>query len=520
MIKLNQTLAKDLAASVVVFLVALPLCLGIALASGAPLFSGIVAGIAGGLVTGFLSGSQISVSGPAAGLTVIVAGSITSLANFQFFLVAVVLAGVFQLLFGVLKGGVVGNFFPNSVIKGMLAAIGILLILKQLPHAFGYDKDIEGDEEFLQADGHNTFSEFLYVFDDFTVGCIIVSLVTASILLLWETKIFKKSIFKDIPGPLIAVLAGTLVSFLLTYFDSSLKLESQHLVSLPISKNLSEFSKNFIFPDFINGLQNTQVWTVALTISIVASLESLLSIEATDKIDPQRRISPLNKELFAQGAGNIVSGLVGGLPITAVIVRSSANVIAGAQTKVSAIAHGFLLFFSVLFIPSILNLIPLSTLAVVLIFTGYKLIKPSIFKEVFAKGTDSFIPFMVTIVAIVFSDLLKGIAVGMMVGVFFVLRNNIKIAIMITSDGGNYYVRFIKDVTFFNKSYLRDFFRTIPKNSFLIIDMTRPVFVDDDILDVIDEFILTAKTMNIRIEIKQDLHNNFNSTKLTRLHHL
>lgn len=514
------TLGKDLGASVVVFLVALPLCLGIALASGAPLFSGIIAGIAGGIITGVISGSQISVSGPAAGLTVIVAASITSLANFEYFLVAVVLAGFFQLIFGLLKGGIVGNIFPNSVIKGMLAAIGILLILKQLPHAMGYDKDLEGDEEFLQPDGHNTLSEFLYVFDEFTIGCIVISVATAFVLVLWETKPFKKSIFKLLPGPLIAVLVGTMISVLFKYYQSPLQLESQHLVSLPISKSFTAFYGNLIFPDFTGGLKNGSVWMIALTISIVASLESLLSIEATDKIDPQRRISPLNRELFAQGAGNIASGLLGGLPITAVIVRSSANIVAGGQTKVSAIAHGFLLLFSVLFIPELLNYIPLSTLAVILIFTGFKLIKPSIFREVFSKGYDSFIPFMVTLLAIVFSDLLKGVALGMAVGIFFVLRNNVKIAVMITSDGNNHYLRFIKDVTFFNKNHLRNFFRTLPRDSFLIIDMTRPVFVDDDIFDLIDEFVLTAKSMNIKIEIKQDSHNNFNKNRQGKLHHL
>ncbi len=515
--KLQDTLPKDLAASIVVFLVALPLCLGIALASGAPLFSGIIAGVAGGIVTGLLSGSQLSVSGPAAGLTVIVASSIVSLPKFEYFLVAVVLAGFFQLIFAVLKGGVVGNFFPNAVVKGMLSAIGILLILKQLPHAFGYDKDIEGDEEFLQTDGHNTLSELLYVFDDFTIGCIVVSLATALILLSWETKFIKNSFLKIIPGALLAVLVGTLVSFLFNYYNSPLKLEDQHLVNLPVSKSFSDFSSSLIFPHFIEGLKISQVWMIAITISIVASLESLLSIEAIDKIDPQRRLSPLNRELFAQGAGNIVSGLLGGLPITAVVVRSSANVIAGGQTKIATIAHGFLLFISVLFIPTILNYIPLSTLAVVLIFTGYKLIKPSIFKDVYSKGLDSFIPFIVTIIAIIFSDLLKGIAIGMIVGIYFAFRNGIKISIMITNDGNNYLVKFIKDVTFFNKSHLRNFFRKVPRDSFLIIDMTRPVFVDDDILDVIDEFRMTARSMNIRIEIKQDSHNNFNTTKLAEI---
>jgi len=510
----NNTLSKDLGSSIVVFLVALPLCLGIALASGAPLFSGIIAGIVGGIVTGCISGSQLSVSGPAAGLTVIVASSITALPNYQYFLVAVVIAGFLQIIFGLLKGGVIGNFFPNSVIKGMLTAIGILLILKQLPHAFGYDNDVEGDEEFMQPDGHNTFSEFFDLFDNLTLGCIIISLITAAVILFSDSKFYKKSKLSILPGALLAVLSGTFASYLFIFFGLDFQLEAKHLVNLPESKNFAQFSENIILPDFVNGLKLSGVWFTAITISIVASLESLLSIEATDKIDPQKRMTPLNRELFAQGAGNIISGSLGGLPITAVIVRSSANIIGGAQTKKSAIFHGFMLLFSVLFIPHILNYIPLSTLAIILIFTGYKLAKPAVFKEVYAKGFDSFIPFIVTILAIIFSDLLKGIAVGMFVGIIFVFRSNIKLAILVTQDGNNYLVRFIKDVTFFNKSFLRNFFRDLPSNSNVTIDMTKPVFIDDDIIEVIQEFKTTALTKSINLEIEQDYHHNFNTIKV------
>jgi hypothetical protein len=509
------SLGKDLSASIVVFLVALPLCLGVALASGAPLFSGIIAGIVGGIVTGLLSGSQLSVSGPAAGLTVIVASAISTLPNYQYFLVAVVLAGFMQIVFGLLKAGIIGNFFPNSVIKGMLSAIGIILILKQFPHALGYDNDVEGDEEFIQPDGHNTFSEFFDLFDILTLGCIIISLCTALILFLWDTKFIKNSFFKNTPGALIAVLVGTLLSYTFTDYDTILKLEPKHLVNLPVSSNFSNFSSQFIFPDFANGLQSSQVWIIAITISIVASLESLLSIEATDKLDPLKRITPLNRELFAQGAGNILSGSLGGIPITAVIVRSSANIIGGAQSKLSTILHGLLLLTSVIFIPILLNFIPLSTLAVILIFTGYKLAKPSIFKEIYAKGRDSFVPFIVTIIAILFSDLLKGIAFGMFVGIIYVFRSNIKLAIIVTNDEKKYLVRFIKDVTFFNKAFLRNFFRTLPSESSVVIDMRKPVFVDDDIIDVIEEFKTTSISQNVKLEILEDLHHsNFNKTKI------
>lgn len=510
----SNTITKDLSASLVVFLVALPLCLGIALASGAPLFSGIIAGIVGGIVTGFLSGSQLSVSGPAAGLTVIVASAISKVPSYEYFLVAVVLAGFIQIIFGLLKAGVIGNFFPNSVIKGMLTAIGIILILKQLPHAFGYDNDIEGDEEFTQQDGHNTFSEFFDLFDNLTIGCIIISLASATILLLWESKVIKKTPLKNLPSALVAVLFGTVISYLLTYFETEYKLGNKHLVNLPISNNISDFASNFSFPDFTNGFLLSSVWIAAITMAVVASLETLLSIEATDKLDPQKRITPLNRELFAQGAGNILSGSIGGLPITAVIVRSSANIIAGGQTKLSAIFHGILLLVAVMFIPVILNYIPLATLAVILIFTGYKLAKPSIFKEIYLKGWDSFIPFMVTIIAILFSDLLKGIAVGMFVGIIFVFRSNIKLAVLVTHDANNYLLRFIKDVTFFNKSYIRSFFRSIPEGATVIIDMRRPVFVDDDIMEVIEEFKITTESKNIKLEILEDLHHkNFNHTK-------
>jgi MFS superfamily sulfate permease-like transporter len=415
-------------------------------------------------------------------------------------------------VFGFLKAGVIGNFFPASVIKGMLSAIGILLILKQIPHAVGYDNDAEGDEEFIQSDGHNTFTEFFDLGDNLTLGCIIVSVITALILLTWETKFISRTKLKNIPAALIAVLAGTTASYLMNYFGHDAALEQKHLVNLPVSKNFYEFTSNFTIPDFAGGFKSGTVWMAGITIAIVASLESLLSIEASDKLDPQKRLTPLNRELYAQGVGNIVSGSLGGLPITAVIVRSSANVMAGAQTKLSAIMHGVLLLISVMLFPAMLNYIPLSTLAVILIFTGYKLAKPKVFKEVYSKGLDSFIPFVVTIIAILFSDLLKGIAVGMFVGMIYVFKSNMKLSMVFTEDKGNYLIRFIKDVTFFNKATFRKYLAEVPKNSNLIIDMRKPVFIDDDIIEIIHEYKTTASSMNIQLEILRDIHQNLNST--------
>jgi MFS superfamily sulfate permease-like transporter len=329
---------------------------------------------------------------------------------------------------------------------------------------------------------------------------------------LWDSKIVKKSKFSNIPSALVAVVLGTAFSFMLKYFGLSYMLEPKHLVSLPISDSFDNFLENFSLPDFANGIRTTSVWVAAVTIAIVASLESLLSIEATDKLDPQRRITPLNRELFAQGFGNIISGSIGGLPITAVIVRSSANIMAGAQTKIAAISHGLLLLISVMFFPHFLNTIPLSSLAVILIFTGFKLAKPSIFKDVYAKGLDSFVPFIVTIIAIILSDLLKGIIVGIFVGMIFVFRSNIKLSVLITRDGKNFLVRFIKDVTFFNKAHLRNFLQTVPDESNVIIDMRKPVFVDDDILEIINEYKVTASTKRINLEVLHDTHSNFNDT--------
>lgn len=501
--KYLQSAAADLPASVVVFLVAVPLCLGIALGSNAPLFSGIIAGLVGGIVVGALSGSNLSVSGPAAGLTVIVAGGIEKLGVYEAFLLAVVLAGFMQILFGYLRAGVVGDYVPNSVIKGMLAAIGIILILKQLPHFVGYDADFLGDESFLQPDQHNTFSEIFFAFNYIQPGAVIIALVSLGILLLWETRFFKtQKAFQLIPGALIAVITGVVINQLLISGGSSIALGTEHLVGLPIAETPEAFLSFFTQPDF-SFLGNPDVWTVALTLALVASLETLLSIEAVDKLDPLKRATPNNRELKAQGVGNIVSGLLGGIPITSVIVRSSANVTAGGKTKMSAISHGILILLCVALIPKIMNLIPLSALAAILIYVGYKLAKVSLFKEFWAKGWDQFIPFVVTIAAILFTDLLVGIGIGIIVATFYLVRSNFRSAIFVVNDGNNYMVRFRKDVSFLNKALVKNELEALPENSFVIIDAVSADFIDQDVADTINEFLTHAYTKNITVEIKK-----------------
>ena len=502
LIKTN-TLKNDFSASIVVFLVALPLCLGVAVASGAEPFSGIISGIIGGIVVGYFSGSNLSVSGPAAGLTSIVAAAILELKFFEAFLLAVFLSGLIQILFGIIKAGAIGDFIPNSVIKGMLAAIGIILILKQIPHFFGYDADPEGDENFFQADHKNTFSELLSLLNNFEIGAALIAIFGILILISWESNFIKNNkTLKIIPGPLLAVIVGILINEFLLIFFPDFSLKNDHLVQLPVFSNSTDFISSIKFPLW-SEILNYKVWITAITIAIVASIETLLSIEAVDKIDPQKNITPANKELIAQGIGNSVSGLIGGLPITSVIVRSSANVNSGGKTKLSAIFHGFFLLLSVLFIASLLNLIPKSVLAAILILTGYKLAKFDIFKEYYKKGIDQFAPFIVTVVAIVFTDLLVGIAIGILVGLFFTIRSNFRTSIFIIKDNNNYLIRFRKEVSFLNKSLVKRSLAKIPNNSAVIIDPTKADFIDKDIIDLVNNFIETAESKGIRIYIER-----------------
>jgi len=479
-------LKEDLPAGLVVFLVALPLCLGIALASGAPLFSGIIAGIVGGIVVALASGSALSVTGPAAGLTVIVLNGITDLGNYNIFLLAVAIAGLLQIILGYLKAGVIGYYFPSSVIKGMLAAIGIILILKQAPVAIGYVKG----------------AAVPYI-----LTSIIIASISIAIILIWDIPSLKKYvIFKWVPGALIAVLVGTFINETISFIDPALKLTDNQLVKLPVSNSINEFFSFFTFPDF-TAFTNPKVYILAVTIAIIASLESLLSTEAADKLDPLKRVTPTNRELKAQGLGNLVSGLIGGLPVTAVIVRTSANVNSGARTKLSAIVHGILLLVSVLLLAAILNKIPLACLSAVLLVVGYKLAKVSLFKQMYKLGWEQFVPFIVTIVAIQFSDLLKGIALGMVVAIFYILRANYRRDYIIhhekKSEGGTIKINLTEHVTFLNKGSLAIKLSAIEPGHHVIIDGTNAHYIDLDILEIIYNFKETSKDKNIQVELIQ-----------------
>lgn len=504
-----RSVSKDVPASIVVTLVALPLCLGIALASGASPFSGIIAGIAGGIVTGLISGSQLSVSGPAAGLTTLVAAAIVKINAYDAFIVAVVLAGVFQIFLGWLKAGVIGNYIPNTVIKGMMAAIGIILIMKQVPHLVGYDADFEGDESFFQPNRENTFTALSHALDFITPTAAVIGLVSLLLLRTWESSAIKKIRWMVlIPGPLVAVMSGIFLNDWLPHLLDWAPLSNKQLVSLPVANNLEGFFSFLIFPDW-NSVSNPQVWLAAITIAIVASLETLLGIEALDKIDPQKRFTPPNRELKAQGIGNMVSGFFGGLPITSVVVRSSANVSAGALTKLSTVLHGLLLLLCVAFIPPVLNKIPLAALAAVLIFTGYKLAKISLFKTFYKKGREQFIPFIITIVSILLSDLLIGIMIGLLVGLYFVIKSNFHSSVVFVADDNNFLLRLRKDVSYLNKPIIKLKLETIPAGSYTLIDATRADYIDKDVIDEINQFIEYAALNQIRVEIKKKNYNHF-----------
>ena len=481
----SENLKKDLPAGIVVFLVALPLCLGIAMASGAPLFAGLLTGIIGGIVVSSISGSQLSVSGPAAGLTVIVFSAIASLGSYQTFLLAVVIAGFLQIILGFLKAGIIANYFPSAVIEGMLAAIGIILILKQLPHAVGYDADFEGDESFLQADQSNTFSAINEALTKINLGAVVISVLSLLILIYWP-RIKKLSI---VPAPVFVVALGILLSSL--FQGTSFALSADHLVTIPVVSSFSEFTALFAMPDF-SQISNQNVWTVAFTIAIVASIETLLCIEAVDKIDPIKRVSPTNRELVAQGIGNITSGMLGGLPMTSVIVRSSVNVNSGGKTKISAISHGVWLLLSLLFIPLLLNQIPLACLAAILLVTGYKLARLELFKKMWHHGKDQFIPFVVTILAVVFTDLLKGVAIGMIVGIFYILRNNLRnpyfYKIERNGDKKLITIKLAQEVSFLNKAAIQYILNNLPNQSDVVIDGSESRFIDKDVLEIIDNF--------------------------------
>lgn len=497
---------SDLPASIVVFFVAVPLCLGIALASGAPLFSGIIAGIIGGIVVGIASGSPLGVSGPAAGLAVIVLTAITTLGSWPAFLLAVVIAGIIQLIMGFAKAGFIAYFFPSSVIKGMLTGIGLLIILKQIPHALGYDKDAEGDDSFLQANGENTFSAITNAFEWVTPGAVLIAVISIAILILWDTVLSKKhKIFQLIQGPIVVVILGIVMNYFFQSGVLNFTLASDQVVQLPVAQNLTEFFKQFTLPDF-SQITNPEIYRIAFVLAIVASLETLLCVEATDKLDPYKRVTPTNRELKAQGLGNILSGLIGGLPITQVIVRSSANISFGGKTKMSAILHGVFLLISALTIASVLNMIPLASLAAILIMVGYKLAKPELFKQMYKLGSEQFIPFMATIVAILLTDLLMGITIGMLFGIFFTLqhsyRNSHHLKTSLSKEEGKrvYHFELAEEVSFFNKASVLKALDEIPENSKVIIDCTRSKSIAHDVLELIVNFRTNAKTKKIEVE--------------------
>lgn len=498
------SLKNDIPASIVVFFVALPLCLGIALASGAPLFSGLIAGIVGGIIVGCLSGSQIGVSGPAAGLAAIVLTSIGALGGFQNFLLAVVLGGVIQLVFGLLKAGIIGYYFPSSVIKGMLTGIGIIIILKQIPHFFGYDADPSGDFAFNQVDGQNTFTEFGMMIQNISLGPTVIAFVGLAIMLFWnKVLVHKGKIFKLVQGPLVAVVLG------IVYFNftkgTNLAISTDHLVSVPVPSDFSSFLGQFSFPNF-SQITNPAIWVTAFTIALVASLETLLCVEATDKLDPEKRVTPTNRELLAQGTGNIISGMIGGLPITQVIVRSSANIQSGGKSKKAAIIHGFFLLISVMLIPGLLNMIPLSVLAAVLLIVGYKLAKPELFAVMYKQGWKQFVPFIVTVLGIIFTDLLMGIGLGLAVGIVIILfksyQNSHFLNIVNNSNGVHKInMTLAEEVTFFNKGAILKELDALPEDSYLELDVRKTRFLDNDIIEILEDFAIKAKNRNINIKL-------------------
>ena len=503
---LFKEIKSDLPASIVVFFVAVPLCLGIALASGAPLFSGIIAGIVGGIIVGIASGSSLGVSGPAAGLAVIVLTSIATLGSWPAFLLAVVIAGIIQLILGFAKAGFIAYFFPSSVIKGMLTGIGLLIILKQIPHALGWDKDAEGDDAFLQADGQNTFSEIAKALDFITPGAVLIAVISLAILILWDSVLTKKhKIFQLIQGPIVVVVLGIVMNYLFKAGTLDFSLADDQVVRLPVANNLSEFFNQFTFPDF-SAITNFEVWKIAIVLAIVASLETLLSVEATDKMDPNKRITPTNRELKAQGLGNIFSGLIGGLPVTQVIVRSSANISFGGKTKLSAILHGIFLLISAITIASVLNMIPLASLAAILLMVGYKLAKPGLFMQMYKLGWEQFIPFLATVIGILATDLLKGITIGILVGIFYTLRHSYRnshyMKETVTAEEGHevHHLVLAEEVSFFNKASVIKELEEIPKNSKVIIDCTNSKSIAYDVKELIRDFKSNAKTKNIIVE--------------------
>jgi MFS superfamily sulfate permease-like transporter len=491
----------------VVFLVALPLCLGIAVASGASPFAGIITGIIGGIVVGYLSNSNVSVAGPAAGLIAIVLAAITTL-GFGNFLLAVVLAGVFQLVLGFAKAGTISSYFPSGVIEGMLTAIGIIIIKKELPHAIGYDKEHEGDffsYELTDVADKGFFGEIIHSLNFAHTGAIIITIISIGILVAFNKVSFLKKI-KVLPGALVVVIAGIVINEVFKATSPSLQIAGEHLVQLPTASTASEFFGQFTFPDF-SGFTNPAVWITAATIAAVASIETLLCLEAADKMDPMKRYSSANTELKAQGVGNILAGLIGGLPMTSVIVRTTANINAGAKTKIAAIVHGALLLMAVILIPALMNRMPMACLAAILIMIGLKLASPKVFIHMWKAGKYQFIPFIVTVVAVVATDLLKGVGIGLMVSIFFILKGNMKLAYFFKKEehheGETIHIDLAQEVSFLNKAAVKQTLAHLPANSKVIIDAAGTVYIDYDVLELIRDFLnYGSKDKNISVTLR------------------
>ncbi len=500
-----EYLKSDLLSGMVVFLVALPLCLGIAVASGAPPFAGIICGIIAGIVVGSLSGSHVSVSGPAAGLIAIVLVAINDL-GYETFLVAVMIAGMIQLILGLIKAGSISSYFPTSVIEGMLVAIGIIIIMKEIPHAIGYDKAHEGDFfSFEKGAEHNFFAEILTAINYAHLGAIIVTIVSIAILIAFNKLAFLKKL-KVVPGALVVVVVGILINEFFISSGSSLAIGGEHLVVLPTASSVDEFFGQFTSPSF-GSLANPKVWIVGLTIAIVASIETLLCLEAADKMDPMKRFSSANRELRAQGIGNMISGLVGGLPITSVIVRTTANINAGAKTRASAISHGVYLLVTVITIPFLLNKIPMACLAAILIMIGLKLASPKVFKHMWNSGKYQFVPFIVTVVAVVMTDLLKGVGIGLFVSIIFLLKGNMKLAYFFKKErhheGETIFIDLAQEVSFLNKAAIKQTLAHLPENSKVVINAAGTVYIDYDVLEMIRDFMnYGSKDKNIQVRLK------------------
>ncbi len=499
----HKNIQKDFAAGIVVFFVALPLCLGIALASGAPLFSGIIAGIIGGIFVGAFSQSSLSVSGPAAGLVAVVVAAISDLGSFELFLCSVIVAGILQIALGMARAGGIANYLPSCVIDGMLAAIGIIIILKQFPHALGYERDNISSESFAGPDGETTLSILSGSLVAIHPGVLIIAIISLGILIAWDkVRVLKKLTL--VPGPLVAVVVGALINELLFKNNPGLGIGAPFLVQLPRLDGASALLANLHFPD-LSGFSKLNVWQHGLILAVIASIETLLCIEAVDRLDPHKRFTPPDRELKAQGLGNIFSGLIGGLPITSVIVRSSANVSAGAQSKVSTIWHGLLLLVCVSTLQGLLSSVPLGALAAILIFTGTKLARPSLFLKKWNQGADQFLPFIVTVLGVVFTDILVGVLIGLGVSILVLLRENMIRPYFFThqtfNEGDIIHIRLTQDVSFLNKAPLKLLLDRVPSKSYVILDASSTLFIDFDVLEVLKEFTeVQAPEKEIRVD--------------------